>query len=438
VSGHDIDHPAEWRLNRILIGMRRLRDAAYIFAMTVTAPIWAWRMHRAGKLRTDWAARFGRGTALSAPGRRRILIHAVSVGEVNAIRQLVERLASDHTKPDIVIAATTDTGFARAQVLFGNYTVVRYPFDASWMVRRFLDRVRPDLVALCELEVWPNFVAACADRSIPVVVVNGRLSARSFSRYISARFIVASSFRALHSVFAQNQEYAARFVALGVNANSVFVTGTMKWDTAQVADEVPGAADFAEAMGIDRSRPLVVAGSTAPEEHRLLREAVPKGVQLLCAPRKPEWFDAAAAELKGCSRRSARTPGSAVDLFLLDTIGELRKAYALADVVIIGRSFGALYGSDPMEPAALGKAIIAGPRMHDFKDSAEAMQSANAIVRIDSSQLHKSIRRLVDDPSERVRLGRAAREVVLAHQGATERTAEALLFILTAADNHHA
>ena len=418
--------------------MRRLRDAAYMFAMTVTAPIWAWRMHRAGKLRTDWGARFGHGAALATPERRRILIHAVSVGEVNAIRQLVDRLANDHTKPDIVIAATTDTGFARAQALFGHHTVVRYPFDASWMVGRFLDRIRPDMVALCELEVWPNFVAACAARHVPVVVVNGRLSARSYSRYLQARWVVASSFRSLHAVFAQNQEYAARFVGLGLQENCAFVTGTMKWDTAQVADEVPGAADFAEAMGIDRSKPLVVAGSTAPEEHRLLREAIPKGVQLLCAPRKPEWFDAAAAELKGCSRRSARTPGSATGLFLLDTIGELRKAYSLADVVVIGRTFGALYGSDPMEPAGLGKAIIAGPRMQDFKDSAEALQLANAMVRIDSSQLFSTIRRLVDDPNERTRLGLAAREVVIAHQGATERTAEALLSILSTAGSHHA
>jgi 3-deoxy-D-manno-octulosonic-acid transferase len=205
-----------------------------------------------------------------------------------------------------------------------------------------------------------------------------------------------------------------------------------------VADEVPGAADFAKAMGIDRSKPLVVAGSTAPEEHRLLRQSVPKGTQLLCAPRKPEWFDAAAAELKGCARRSTQKPSSGGDLFLLDTIGELRKAYALADVVVIGRSFGALYGSDPMEPAALGKAIIAGPRMHDFKDSVEALQLANAVVRIDGSQLTSTLRSLIDNPSERARLGSAAREVVIAHQGATERTAEALLAILADTGSNHA
>ncbi|NBQ14100.1 MAG: 3-deoxy-D-manno-octulosonic acid transferase, partial [Proteobacteria bacterium] len=153
----------------------------------------------------------------------------------------------------MVIAAATDTGFARAREVFGaRHAVVRYPFDASWMVERFLDRVRPDLVALCELEVWPNFVEACARRKIPVTVVNGRLSERSYGRYVMAKALFAPTFRKLEAVLAQNQEYAGRFLGLGAQEGRVYVTGTMKWDTAQIADEVPGAVDFAEAMGIDR------------------------------------------------------------------------------------------------------------------------------------------------------------------------------------------
>jgi 3-deoxy-D-manno-octulosonic-acid transferase len=316
--------------------------------------------------------------------------------------------------------------------------VVRYPFDASWMVRRFLDRVRPDAVALCELEVWPNFVDACAARGIPVTVVNGRLSARSYGRYRLAHAVVAPTFRTLHAVLAQNGEYAERFAGLGVPEGRVFVTGTMKWDTAHIADEVPGAAALAEELGIDRTRPLVVAGSTAPEEHRLLRDAVPAGTQLLCAPRKPEWFDAAAADLDGCARRSHGTRGSASGRFLLDTIGELRKAYALADVVVIGRTFGQLHGSDPMEPAALGKAVVAGPRMGDFRESAEALEASHALLRTDAAGLADALARLLGDPAERARRGAAAREVVRSNQGATERTAEALLSILELAAARHA
>jgi 3-deoxy-D-manno-octulosonic-acid transferase len=412
--------------------MRWIRDAAYLAAVTATSPVWAWRMKRTGKLNTDWRGRFGQGDALPRARGRRILVHAVSVGEVNAIRTLVDRLSSDRTAPEVVVCATTDTGFARAREVFApKHHVVRYPFDASWMVRAFLDRVRPDLVALCELEVWPNFVDECHARGIPVVVVNGRLSARSFRRYALARAIVAPTFRKLRAALVQQQEYAARFFALGVPAGRVFVTGTMKWDTANVADQVPGAAELAAELGIDRS--------TAPEEHALLRDAVPPGTQLLCAPRKPEWFDAAAGDLPGCARRSRREQGSGSGRFLLDTIGELRKAYALADVVVIGRSFGSLHGSDPMEPAALGKPITCGPRMGDFRESFEALRDSGALeVAPDSAALTRVLGALVADPAERARRGAAARATVIAHQGATERTSEALLAMLAEGAPSHA
>lgn len=415
------------------------RDAAYLAAVTVSAPVWATRMARSGKHRTDWRARFGHGPSLGAPSSPRLLLHAVSVGEVNALRGLVSRMAGDALGPELVVAATTDTGFARAAEAFGaRHPVVRYPFDATWMVERFLDRVRPDAVALCELEVWPNFVEACARRGIPVAVINGRLSERSFRRYALARRAVAPTFARLHAVLAQDQDYAARFRALGVPGGRVFVSGTMKWDSAEVADRVPGAEELAAELGIDRSRPLVVAGSTAPEEHALLRDAVPPGTQLLCAPRRPEWFDGAAADLPGCARRSTGTRGSATDRFLLDTIGELRKAYALADVVVVGRSFGQLHGSDPMEPAALAKPVVCGPRMGDFRESARALCEGGGMRQVEARDLGAVLAALVADAGARGRAGAASRATVRANQGATERTAEALLSILASAKARHA
>lgn len=415
------------------------RDAAYLAAVSASAPVWAARLARTGKHRTDWKARFGHGSALGAPTGPRLLLHAVSVGEVNALRGLVGRLAADQARPEVVVAATTDTGFARARDVFGaSHPVVRYPFDASWMVERFLDRVRPDAVALCELEVWPNFIDACARRHVPVVVINGRLSERSFRRYALARAVVAPTFRRLHAVLAQDEDYASRFRALGVPAGRVFVSGTMKWDSAEVSDQVAGAAELADELGIDRTRPLVVAGSTAPEEHRLLRDAMPEGVQLLCAPRRPEWFDAAAADLPGCARRSARDRGSATGRFLLDTIGELRKAYSLADVAVVGRSFGELHGSDPMEPAALGKPVVCGPRMGDFRASARALVEGGGMLQVAGETLAGTLRELLADAGRRAQVGHAARSVVRANQGATERTSEALLGILSATVRTHA
>ncbi|MBL9118303.1 MAG: hypothetical protein JNL80_00120 [Phycisphaerae bacterium] len=411
-------------------------DAAYGFAALVSSPVWLWRMSRNGKLKTDWPARFGRVSApVPRTAKRRILLHAVSVGEVNAIRLLVEALSADPSRPEIVIASTTDTGCARAKAIFGDrHQVVRFPFDFSWPVERFLDSVRPDLVALVELEVWPNFMSSCRRRGIPVAVVNGRLSERSFARYRRARPLVAPSFRRLTAVSAQTDAYAERFIALGVPHGSVFVSGTMKWDTAEIADEVPGAVELASALGIDRTQPIVVAGSTALGEERLIAESLPPDVQLVVAPRKPEWFDRAATEMPGCARRSRGDRGSSSGRFLLDTMGELRKAYALADVAIVGRSFGTLHGSDMMEPVALGKATIIGPRWGDFRETMDALLADRGIVQSSVENLKADLARLLNDAGERAALAARGRAVIRRRQGATRRNAELLLSMIGSDD----
>jgi len=398
-------------------------DAAYAAVAVATAPWWA-RKGRAG-----WSERFGAGEALPAKRRPRVLIHAVSVGEVGLIRPLVDALASE---VEVVVSVTTDTGIARAHEVFANRcAVVRYPLDASWAVRRFLDRIDPDVVALAELELWPQFLAACARRGVPVAVVNGRLSERSFGRYRLFRWILGRSFAGLAWVGAQDDAYASRFRAMGVPADRCVVAGSMKWDAAVVADRVEGANELARDMGIDLHRPIVVAGSTEPGEPELLHRAVGDRAQLVCAPRKPEWRDAAATAMPGCVRRTVKGSGDpSTGRFLLDTIGELRKAYALADVVVIGRSFGVLYGSDPMEPAGLGKALVIGPRIGDFQASAEALDAAGGIVRTDAGALPEVIRGLLADADRRVDLGERARRCVITHQGATRRHAEALLHLV--------
>jgi len=413
-----------------------LLDLAYLAAAIATAPVWIWRMSRTGKLRTDWAGRFGRAEALPSSRGRRVLLHAVSVGEVNAIRLLVDRLADGPEGCEVVVATTTDTGTARARELFGaRHTVVRYPLDLSAAVGRFLDAIQPDVVGLVELEVWPNFSAACAARRIPVAVVNGRLSERSHRRYRRIRPLVAPSFGRLAAVGAQEESYAKRFQDLGAAEERVTVTGTMKWDTAQIVDAVPGAAELAKAMGIDATRPLIVAGSTAPDEHRLLVEATPPGAQLLCAPRRPEWFEGAAATLVGCAQRSRGDTGSATGRFLLDTIGELRAAYILADVVVIGRTFVPLGGSDMIEPIGLGKATIIGPHVENFADSVAALRQGDGVMEcpISATALRDALTTLLNDPGARARLAERGRAVIRSRQGATERSALLLTDLLSPA-----
>lgn len=418
-------------------------DLLYVPAAVVTAPWWA------RKTRSGWGERFGHIGPLPerTPGTPRLLLHAVSVGEVNTLRGLVPLLRERGA--EVVISVSTDTGIARARALFADQPgvyVVRYALDFSPAVRRFLESVRPDAVALVELEVWPNFVGACARRSIPVCVINGRLSARSFRGYSRLRRFFRSTFSALAFAAVQDEEYSGRFRAMGVPAERVHVTGSMKWDAAAIVEtgeSLPGADTLARELGIDRSRPLVVAGSTAlieKGEHAceegLLAASLPEGVQLLCAPRKPEHFEAAFAALGGagkCVRRTAKKPAApGVSRFLLDTIGELRHAYALADIAVVGRSFGALGGSDPIEPIALSRPTVIGPVYTNFSSVVDTFKRDDAIVVCDASALRATLASLLNDSALRMRLIDGGLRAIRAQQGATARHADMLMQLLRA------
>jgi 3-deoxy-D-manno-octulosonic-acid transferase len=236
------------------------RDFIYLLVLAVSSPLWVVRLVATGKWRTDWAGRLGACPVRPAKGATRtLLIHAVSVGEVNAIRQLVAQLQATHGSGlRLVISTTTNTGTARAAELYGqDHQVVRFPFDFSWAVGRFLRAIQPDAIALVELEVWPNFMAAARRRKIPVAVINGRLSERSFKRYRLIRRWMQKAFAGLAAASVQDDAYRNRFIGMGVPPEHVHVEGTMKWDTAVLADTVEGDEALARSMGIDRSRPRV-------------------------------------------------------------------------------------------------------------------------------------------------------------------------------------
>ena len=347
-----------------------------------------------GVWRTDLTTRSGTVGDLvrQAPGPR-ILVHGVSVGETNALEPFVDALAASKSRPDVVVSASTATGFERARRIHtGRREVVRFPLDFTWMVSRFLDAVRPDLVVLAELELWPTFMAACTRRRIPLCVVNGRLSERSFRGYRGGRALTRQLFRRLDLVVAQTETYRARFVALGTPADRVVVGGNLKWDAARRDPDPALAAVLAAQLGIDRSRPLIVAGSTGPGEEDALLRSLLHGCQLLLAPRNPDRWDEVAALVPGMPRRSEGRRGggsggggglgtlgapggpggpggdnnSPPRVFLLDTLGELAAAYLLADAVFVGRSLAPMGGSNPIEPVALGKPAVIGPHHENF------------------------------------------------------------------------
>lgn len=381
-------------------------------------------------------------------------VHAVSLGEINAARLFVEKLESADPTLEVVISTTTDTGFARGCQLFGAPRVFRYPLDFSWAIKNAIRTIEPAAIVLVELEVWYNLTTIAAGKGIPVCVINGRLTERSCNRLAMLGPLARRMFKSLTWVGAQDDPIANRFKRLGVADDRIEITGSVKWDTAEIADHIEGQTELAAEMGIDEGSPLWVCGSTGPGEESMildayedLRKKAPD-MQLALIPRKPERFDEVAAlvQRRGfeCVRRSDRTgdTDSSVPhperaghphpvVFLGDTMGELRKFYSLADIVFVGRSLVPMGGSDPMEVAALAKQIITGPHMSNFKDAVDRLSQSGAIIQVGSaSELGDSVSAAIKDPELAKEKGLRAQQVVKDNQGATQKTLDAVMRIL--------
>ena len=228
--------------------MRFVLDLLYLLTGLAISPMVLYRVIKHKRYRTGWAQRFGK-IARRSPDKKCIWLHAVSVGEVNAAKTIVKELQNRFPDFEIVISATTDTGFAQANALFGQKLQVFYfPFDISWMMQRAFENIRPAMCLLMELEVWPNFVRIAEQLNVPVIVINGRISDRGFAGYKRVKLIAKTIFRKVTLVLAQTEEYARRFRELGCPNEKVIVTGSVKYDTAQVTDKVEGTDTLAEQL----------------------------------------------------------------------------------------------------------------------------------------------------------------------------------------------
>lgn len=421
--------------------MHVIADLVYAFLAVLLLPYWIYRLLRRGPGAGRWAERWGLVPARTGRGQA-VWIHAVSVGEINATRSLIDQLRQRWPDVEIIVSCTTATGLARARELYPNLAVIAYPLDFSWIVRRVLERLRPTVIVLVELEVWFNLALAGARRGIPLVVLNGRLSERSLKRYGLIRPVARMMFSRLARVQAQTEAYAERFCELGTPRERIEVTGNLKFDTAEGPDPAPLAEQLARSMGIDRGRPILVAGSTGPGEEAELLAAY-RGLvaerpewQLVLVPRRPERFDQVARLIEDAGfallRRSAAglPPKLAPDqpmVFLGDTMGELRGFYALASVVFVGRSLVPMGGSDVMEPAVLAKPICVGRHTQNFADAVARLMEPGGLVVVGSAvELMSRARQWQDAPHAAGEIAQRARQAVLANRGATQRAIEAL------------
>jgi len=419
--------------------MRVLIDFIYLLTALAISPVFVYRVIRHKRYRTGWAQRFGKVTRKS-PGKKCIWLHAVSVGEVNAAKTIVEELQTRFRDFEIAISTTTDTGFGRAGKMFGQTLQVFYfPLDVSWTMHRAFRRIRPALCLLMELEVWPNFVEFACKLNVPVLVLNGRISDKSFTKYKKIKPITRMIFRRVTLVLAQTNEYAERFKELGCPAERVIVTGSLKYDTAQITDKVAGADGLAEQLCIGEEV-VWVAGATGPGEEKIVLDVYStlvgrsefKNLRLVIVPRKPERFEEVARLISEAgfdfSRYSTlkgtkRTLAEKIPVILGDTMGDLRRFYSLATVIFVGRSLVPMGGSDMMEAAALGKCTIFGPHAFNFKQTVDALLAENgAIIVANQQELLETVQRCLSDSAFAEQIAQNGREVIRKNQGATAKT----------------
>jgi 3-deoxy-D-manno-octulosonic-acid transferase len=411
--------------------MSCLLNAAYLLTLVLLSPWLLWRSVRTGRYRQGLAAKlFGLRHTLP-PGA--VWFHGVSVGEVHLLRQVIA--AFRRRRPDLlcVVSASTDTGLAEARRCFADLVVFPFPFDFSWAVRRTLRNLQPALVVLAESEVWPNFLLACGSFRVPVAVINGRMSPRSRRRWGRVAWLARWLFGRFDLFAAQTEEYAAAARSLGVAAGRVHVTGSVKFDGVSSDRDNPRTAELRRLLDIRPEDLVWIAGSTqTPEEqivmdsYRRLREEFPT-LRLILVPRQKDRFDEVAG-LLGCSGLPFARRSLGGDLHrpvvLVDTIGELGAVWGLADVAFVGGSLdGKRGGQNMIEPAAYGAAVVFGPHVWNFADTARRLREVGGALQVqDAAELEAVVRRLLREVSERASMGKAARNFVLGQQGATERT----------------
>jgi 3-deoxy-D-manno-octulosonic-acid transferase len=412
----------------------------YLALLLLAAPLLVIESLRTGKYREGWAQKFLGRVPLRNSDRPCAWLHAVSVGEVNLLKTLIAELASRHPDWQCVISTTTLTGYRLAKSRYPDLSVFYCPLDFSWAVRTAMRRIRPNLLVLAELELWPNLIWAAGQHGARVAVVNGRLSDKSYRGYRRIRRLIAPVLARLDLVAAQTGQYAERFLALGACTEVVYVSGSLKFDGAQTNRQNPVTVGLRKLAGFLDDDCVFLAGSTQwPEEQLALatyRELVSEHprLRLVIVPRHPERFNEVAELLDSSGlawqRRSALESGGIVPsarVLLVDRVGELGVWWGAASVGLVGGSLGKRGGQNMIEPAAYGVATCFGPQTHNFRDVVSLLLAADAAVVVrDGAELTDFVRRALVDPAFAAALGAQAQKVVSSQLGATSRTVDLL------------
>lgn len=421
--------------------LQTVHDLFYAVLLVVCSPIVLFMMATSSRWRAGLRQRMGfvperKGT------RPALWIHGVSNGEVLAAKALVDALDREMPWLDVVISTTTRTGHEAAVRTYPGKLVFYFPLDFSFSTHRVMGRIRPSVVLLMELELWPNFLLTTTLRGVQVLLANGRMTATSARDYrILQWFIPEPMTRVLHYCV-QSDEYAARFRSLGVPERHVTVTGSMKFDA--VPESLPAGVreSYARRLGLAPGCFVLLGGSTHDGEEEVVLRAFDEiraqdpAARIVLCPRRPERCDAVEAAVRSHGletvRLSALRPegppeGRRAAAVIVDTAGELANLYSVADLVFVGGSLTRRGGQNMMEPAGLGKPVVVGPNTWNFRDPMELLRSRGAVsVQPGPDAVRRELVALHADPDRRRDLADRARAVCLESKGATRRMLEIL------------
>jgi 3-deoxy-D-manno-octulosonic-acid transferase len=424
-----------------------------LLVLVALSPYFVYQAIRHNKYAGSLGQRLGYlPVSFNLDGDESIWVHAVSVGEVLAARPLISELRRRYPKLRLFLSTTTLTGQQLARRNVSDVDAVFYfPFDWAFTARRTLNLVKPRLFVMMETEIWPNLLRECRRRGVRTVLVNGRVSYRSFPRYRLIRPFFRRVLADIDRFCVQGDETARRLEQLGADPSRIVVTGSVKFDA---LDALPtpgrGPERVLRFFRVSPGRPVLVAGSTLKGEEEAIIHAFNAlrrhgtNALLILAPRQPQRF----AEVERLCRqeglltvRRSELPIDAeprADAVVLDTIGELAQLYQVATVVFVGGSLVSAGGHNILEPAVFGRPIVFGAHMQNFAEIAEAFLANGAAVQVKSErELDEAIVTLMDDPVRRARLGAAARALVDANRGAKDKTLAVITSLLPPNERQH-
>jgi 3-deoxy-D-manno-octulosonic-acid transferase len=435
-----------------------LLNALYLLALSLLSPWLLWRRVRTGRYRSGVAAKLlGRVTVENPQHKPVAWFHGVSVGEIHLLSTVVAAFRKRHPDWLVVVSSTTDTGVTEARNRFADLPVIPWPFDFTWAVRRAMAAVNPTLLVLAEGELWPNAVRAAKGHGAQVVVINARMSPRSFRRSRRLAGLLKSFVYQYVDCFAvQSDDYAERFRQLGVEPGKIVVTGSVKYDGAIGERNTTKTSELKRLLGLSPSpltplpprergtkpqpKDYLVAGSTHAPEEQIVLDAFSKlrgrfsNLHLLLVPRHPDRFEGVAKLIaaSGMSfvRRSAISEpmGQLPPIILLDTVGELGAVWSLATVGYVGGTLDGKRGGQSMiEPAGFGVPTVFGPHVWNFRDAAGRLVETGGAAMVKSAdEVETAIAAILNDPAKRAKMGEVARQFVANQQGATARTLDVL------------